>query len=161
MKITDHTAFSGAVHLATGPLAEVLAASYPHKDGSLLIFECATGIQVDFDWRGTEAEVVARAVPPEPKTGPGRPLLGVVSTEVTLLPRHWAWLNAQPARASGTLRRLIDQAMAWDALGKILWAVAGNEPGFEEAARALYAHDKDRLKTLSADWSSSTCRSSD
>ena len=88
--------------------------------------------------------------------------MGVVSTEVTLLPRHWEWLDAQPARASGTLRRLVDQAMAQEAsdpnrraeaLGKILWSLAGNEPGFEEASRALYAGDRDRLLALAAGWS--------
>ena len=29
--------------------------------------------------------------------GPGRPKLGVTAREVTLLPRHWEWLAAQPA----------------------------------------------------------------
>jgi len=159
------TAFLGTKRLSTGTLPEVLAAAFPHREGlgpALLIFAHDSGRQLDFDWRGTLEEVVQRTLPPAPKTGPGRPKLGVVSTEVTLLPRHWDWLNQQPARASGTLRRLVEDAMAREAtdplkrreaLGKILWAVAGNEPGFEEAARALYAGDGAKLKALSAGWS--------
>jgi hypothetical protein len=157
--------FCGTRLLASGPLASVLAASYPFRDNldsPLLIFSQDTGLQTDFDWRGTVEEVVERAQPKRPIQGPGRPRLGVVSVEVTLLPRHWEWLNAQPGRASGTLRRLVDQAMAqeardprrrWEVLGKILWALAGNEPGFEEAGRALYSGDAARLKALTAGWS--------
>ena len=44
----------------------------------------------------------------DPPRKPGRPKLGVVAREVTLLPRHWAWLNAQPGGASVALRRLVD-----------------------------------------------------
>ena len=120
----------------------------------------------DLGWRttrhGTLDEVLDRAQPQTTKAGPGRPRLGVVSTEVTLLPRHWDWLNAQPARASGTLRRLVEDAMAREAsdpkkrrevLGKILWALAGNEPGFEEATRALYAGDSQAVQTITSRWS--------
>jgi len=41
--------------------------------------------------------------------GRGRPKLGVVAREVTLLPRHWEWLNSQPGGASVALRRLVEQ----------------------------------------------------
>jgi len=161
---SDFTAFVGTRRLATGPLAEVLRAAWPHREApGLLLFDHATGRQSDFDWSGTADEVVARALPASaPKTGPGRPRLGVVSTEVTLLPRHWEWLNAQPGRASGTLRRLVEAAMASEAsdpvkrreaLGRVLWAVAGNEPGFEEASRALYAGDRGRLAAMASGWS--------
>jgi len=151
-------AFVGSRHLATGPLAEVLTAARPYSDnlrGPLLIFDHETGGQLDFDW----------SEPPQPsalRPGPGRPKLGVVSTEVTLLPRHWAWLNAQPAKASATLRRLVEEAMKQEAgdpkkrleaLGEVLWAVAGNEPGFEEASRALYAGNRARLVEISSQWS--------
>lgn len=146
-------AFRGTTRVASGPLDQVLAAvrSSGDADGTVLFFDHATGRQTDFDWSR-----------PAEKPGPGRPKLGVVSTEVTLLPRHWDWLNAQPARASGTLRRLVEEAMAreasdpqkrLEALGRILWAVAGNEPGFEEASRALYAGDRARLEVLAAGWS--------
>lgn len=162
-----YSAFSGSRLLATGPLPVVLAAAYPFRDNSpspLLIFSHTDGHQADFNWQGTLEEVIARASPAAVRTGPGRPKLGVVSTEVTLLPRHWDWLNSQPARASGTIRRLVDQAMAREAgnekrrrevLGTILWALAGNEPGFEEASRALYSGNIERLKTLVSAWSGS------
>ncbi len=162
METNLYTAFVGTRRLATGPLDEVVLVARPYHDnrqGPLLAFDHATGLQRDFDWREPLPETVPEAVP---KAGPGRPRLGVVSTEVTLLPRHWEWLNAQPARASGTLRRLVEDAMAreatdpkrrLEALGKILWAVAGNEPGFEEAGRALYAGDTTRLAKLTAGWS--------
>lgn len=150
---TLYSAFRGTTLVATGPLDHVLssvrAAGAP--EGTILVFDHATGRQTDFDLSA-----------PPVKPGPGRPKLGVVSTEVTLLPRHWEWLAAQPARASGTLRRLVEEAMAreatdpqkrLDALGKVLWAVAGNEPEFEEASRALYAGDRPRLEALAARWS--------
>jgi len=87
----------------------------------------------------------------------------VVSREVTLLPRHWEWLEAQKGGISATLRRLVDEARkqgaggeraakAWDAAGKFMWTMAGNRPGFEEASRALYAKDLPRLEALSKDW---------
>ena len=159
-----YTAFRWTRRLATGPLPAVLTAAYPFRDSAPppLVFDHRTGQQHDFDWRGSLEDVLARALPSPAKAGPGRPKLGVVSTEVTLLPRHWEWLNAQPARASGTLRRLVETAMAQEAsqpkkrieaLGKILWAVAGNEPQFEEASRALYAGDRMRLKLLTEGWS--------
>jgi len=164
MESTLFTAFLESRRIATGPLEAVLAAAYPFRDntsGPLLIFRHDDGRQTDFDWRGTAEDVVARAVPSPAKSGPGRPKLGVVSTEVTLLPRHWEWLNAQGARASGTLRRLVDEAMdreasdpkkRLEALGKILWAAAGNQPGFEEATRALYAGDRAGLEELTSKW---------
>jgi len=134
------SAFVGTRRLATGPLASVLTAAWPHRQAAgLLFFSHETGRQTDFDWSGTLDDVLARALPSPPKAGRGRPRLGVVSTEVTLLPRHWEWLDAQPARASGTLRRLVEEAMAreaadpkkrLEALGRVLWALAGNEPGF-------------------------------
>lgn len=148
-----YTAFRGHTRVATGPLPLVLEAvrALPDAaDGTVLFFDHATGSQSDHDWKA-----------PAARPGPGRPKLGVVSTEVTLLPRHWDWLNAQPARASGTLRRLVEEAMAreaedprrrLEALGRILWAVAGNLPRFEEASRALYAGDRARLEELTADW---------
>jgi hypothetical protein len=160
---TTYSAFAGTRRLATGPLTEVLRTVWPHREvPGLLLFDHTTGRQVDFDWRGSADDVVARTLPPPAKSGPGRPKLGVVSTEVTLLPRHWDWLNAQASRASGTLRRLVEEAMAreasdpkkrLEALGQVLWALAGNEPGFEDASRALFAGDRIRLEALAARWS--------
>lgn len=155
MEPSLYSAFVGTRLLVTGPWDTVVATARPHQDnldGPLLVFEHATGRQIE----------LAAAPNPPVKPGPGRPKLGVVSTEVTLLPRHWEWLNNQPARASGTLRRLVEEAMAREAtdprrrreaLGRVLWALAGNEPRFEDATRALYADDRPRLLALSAAWS--------
>ncbi|MFM2152541.1 MAG: hypothetical protein RL199_976 [Pseudomonadota bacterium] len=163
MAVDHWTAFLGARRLTTGTLSDVLRSAWPHREAAgLLIFEHSSGRQTDFDWRGTPDEVVARAVPmAAPASGPGRPRLGVVAGEVTLLPRHWGWLQAQPGRASATLRRLVEEAMVReaddprhrrDALGRVLWAVAGNAPEFEEASRALFAGDQERLIELSRHW---------
>jgi hypothetical protein len=163
---TTYTAFDGVKRVAAGGLPAVLVGVKRHLDGggrAVLVFEDQTGRQVDFDLRGTAEEVVARAVPPAPREGPGRPRLGVVSREVSLLPRHWAWLEAQPQGISAALRRLVEEdrkrepearraARARDAAGRFMWAVAGNFPGFEEASRALYADDLSRLRRLTRAW---------
>lgn len=158
------SAFEGTRRVATGSVTNVVTTVHglAAPVGTILFFDHTTGRQLDFDLSGTLAEALARLTPPPAPAGRGRPKLGVISTEVTLLPRHWDWLNAQPARASGTLRRLVEEAMAreatdprrrLEALGRILWAVAGNEPGFEEASRALYAGDRATLNALAALWS--------
>jgi len=100
---------------------------------------------------------------PAPTPGPGRPKLGVVSREVSLLPRHWAWLEQGRGGASATLRRLIDEARRADpegerrrqtteAAGRFMTVLAGHLPGYEEASRALYAGDTDRLYAQIRDW---------
>jgi uncharacterized protein len=149
-----YTAFQRHDHVATGTLAAVLARVHDVLRGDpgaqILVFDDETGKQVDFDMRGTIDEVLARVTPAVAPRGPGRPSLGVVSREVSLLPRHWEWLEAQPARASGTLRRLVDEARRNEAgdgrarrrietAGRFMWSMAGNLEGFEEASRALYA----------------------
>jgi hypothetical protein len=118
---------------------------------------------VDFDLRGELNEVMSRALPPRPRSGPGRPKLGVVSREVSLLPRHWAWLEQQPNGASAALRRIVDQArkrepgeqrarLAREAVGRVMSAMAGNLPGYEEASRALYAANRARFEDLILHW---------
>ena len=93
----------------------------------------------------------------------GRPKLGVVSREVSLLPRHWEWLEGQRSGASVALRRLIDEARKADpagerrrqttkAAGRFMTVMAGNLPGYEEASRALYAHNLERLQIQTAGW---------
>jgi len=147
----DYSAFSAHKLVAAGGLEEVLRAGKPLFDRgrSLLFFRDDTGEQVDFDFRGTIEDVLARVTPPE-HAGPGRPKLGVVSREVSLLPRHWEWLSAHPQGASAALRRLVDEARkhepardrmrrAQAAVGRFLTGVAGDLPGYEEASRALYA----------------------
>ena len=39
-----------------------------------------------------------------------------------------------------------------EALGRVMTALAGDRPHFEEATRALYAKDDARLETLIARW---------
>jgi hypothetical protein len=162
----SYTAFKGQSMIASGPLENVLLELKKRfdvdKSVMLLVFDDATGRQVDFDLRGTEAQVLARALPAQ-RTGPGRPKLGVVSREISLLPRQWEWLEEQPSGASAALRRLVDEArrreqgrqrvrLALDAAARFMSAMAGNLPGFEEATRALYAKDRARVESLTSKW---------
>jgi hypothetical protein len=89
--------------------------------------------------------------------------LGVVAREVTLLPRHWDWLGKQPGGASVTLRKLVEAARrsqsqqddrreALESAYRFMSAMAGDEIGFEEASRALFAKDHPRLRALIANW---------
>ena len=161
------SAFSGNRLLATGDLTTVLGAAKANREGgdedSLLLFDNETGKQVDFDLRGSLKEVLLRASPPAPKPGPGRPRLGVRAAEVTLLPRHWDWLEGQPKRASGTLRRLVDSAMRSpseseersrrvEAASRFLWSMAGERENFEEVTRCLFAGRWRPMNLLAASW---------
>ena len=162
-----YTAFEGEALVASGPLEVLIPAVKAIFDqdagAALLIFEDQTGRQVDFDLRGSLDEVLSRALPATPRAGPGRPRLGVVSREISLLPRHWSWLEQQPNGASAALRRLVDEArktdpgkqrarLATEAAGRFMMAMAGNLPGYEEATRALYAAKRERLDELIQDW---------
>ncbi|OKO84813.1 hypothetical protein AC630_07605 [Bradyrhizobium sp. AS23.2] len=172
------TAFIGRRRLASGPAGEVALAvkrAGTRPDEPIIIFDDGTGRSVDFDLRGEDREVLARLaklMPPPPSEvaeapseprGRGRPKLGVVAREVTLLPRHWEWLNAQPGGASVALRKLVDEARrasgdkdrerkARDAVYHFMSTMAGNLPQFEEASRALFADDRRRFTGLIADW---------
>lgn len=166
-RTSSYSAFAGDRLIAFGRLAEVLTAAKAHVDSTedpqLLIFEDHTGRQIEFDFRGSVDEVLARALPPPGRTGPGRPKLGVVSREVSLLPRHWEWLETQPQGISASLRRLVEEARKQnpaeqrarkgrEALSKFMTAIAGNRPNYEEATRALFASDHARFEDLIADW---------
>ena len=118
-------------------------------------FDDATGRPIDLDYRN-----IAPAAPAAPR-GPGRPRLGVSAREVTLLPRHWEWLAAQPGGASAALRRLVEEARrkpaegaraAQDRVYHFMQACCGDRPGYEEALRALYKGDSERFAALTADW---------
>jgi hypothetical protein len=168
------TAFEGQRRLVSGPLAEVaLAIKRAGRHASeVLIFSDATGRALDLDLRGSDEQILARLaqnVLPEPVAAPngprgrGRPKLGVVAREVTLLPRHWEWLNAQPGGASVALRKLVEAARrthgdadrsraARDAAYHFMAAMAGNLPDFEEASRALFADDRYKFESLIAAW---------
>jgi uncharacterized protein len=184
------TAFDGRRILAAGPLIDVAmavkAAIENGMEGPVLTFDDATGSVVDLDLRGTAADVVKRlsqhalntqSVEPPDTTqafegkaaadaaprGRGRPKLGVVAREVTLLPKHWQWLAEQPGGASATLRRLVHDARRKDeghadrrarqarAYG-FMSAMAGDLPGFEEASRALFAGSRDGFAEHTASW---------
>lgn len=167
------TAFHDQRMIADGPLSEVaraVEALAGRTPSGVLVFDDATGQPVDLDFRsGADAAVAAhegRSAEPaseSPRSGPGRPKLGVVAREVTLLPRHWAWLSAQRGGASAALRRLVEEAqragapadrarMAQQALHRVLTALAGDLPGYEEALRALYARQDDRFDALVGVW---------
>jgi hypothetical protein len=139
----NYTAFSGFDHVASGTLAEVYAAS--RSISGALIFDEQTGRVVDIDPRYPPGADTAR---------PGRPKLGVVAREITLLPRHWDWLAAQPGGASVALRKLVEDARsdrrmlmlaARDSVYRFITALVGNAPGYEEAIRALYAGHREEF----------------
>lgn len=170
------TAFVDGRRLASGPLSEVALAvkMATERNAAVLTFDDATGRVVDLDLRGTDEEIIARlagggpepderSAPPCEPRGRGRPKLGVVAREVTLLPRHWEWLASQPGGASVTMRKLVDMARrqgteqqrarrAQEAAYRFMSAMAGDLPGFEEASRALFAQDRARLEAQIADW---------
>lgn len=169
------TAFQGTRLIASGAVGEVAptvaAILAESPDAALLVFDDATGAVIDLDLRGTAAEILARldvgakADPggDTPSPGRGRPKLGVVAREVTLLPRHWEWLSAQPGGASNALRRLVEKARrddagqgqartAKEAAYRFMSAMAGDFAGFEEASRALFADDDLRFARHVADW---------
>jgi hypothetical protein len=152
-----HTAFLADNRLATGTLAQIALVLRAHPGA--LVFEDATGKQVDLDSRGTDEDIRARYA--QAARGPGRPRLGVTPREVTLLPRHWDWLAAQPGGASVALRKLVEQAArdpgaarkaARDAAFSFASALGGNQPGFEEAMRALYAGKRKRFNRQLEGW---------
>ncbi len=172
------TAFQGGRRIASGELAQVArqAKQAIDRGGDVLLFDDETSQTIELDFRGTPDEVVGRltaladdpAAPeagaPEPTPrGPGRPRLGVVAREITLLPRHWQWLNGQPGGASVALRKLVDQArrtgddkdrtrLSQEATYRFMVAMAGDRPGFEEAARALFAAQGERFDQETASW---------
>jgi hypothetical protein len=160
-------AFTGSKLIATGELVDVAlrVKKLVDEDVNILIFDDKTSERIDIDFRGTAEDVrqrLSQREPEEPR-GPGRPRLGVVAREVTLLPRHWDWLNIQPGGASVALRKLVEEArrknepldrvrQAQESTYRFLSAMAGNEPGFEEAARALFAGKQEPFDQLSEAW---------
>lgn len=177
------TAFVGMRRLASGRLIDVaLATKAQAAEGSdpILTFDDRSGAVIDLDLRGTEAEITARLAElanardgastvenrPDHEGGPrsrGRPKLGVIAREVTLLPRQWEWLALQPGGASQALRRLVDEARradggqaemkaAREAAYRFLSALAGDLPGFEEVIRALFAGDADGFAGRMTAW---------
>jgi uncharacterized protein len=165
------TAFLDFRRLAGGSYFEVAQAlsTIDLTPGGLLVFDDATCSLVDYPWPADFALAQPAAeVGPEPaKTAAppavGRPRLGVVAREVTLLPRHWEWLALQRGGASAALRRLVDEArrthaqqdaarMAKERSYRFMSAIGGSLPGFEEAARALFAGDAQALALHTNTW---------
>ena len=181
-------AFEGARRIAQGAPANVAAETKRVVDGGqhgpILIFDALTSHLLEFDLRGTAEDVAARVAQATPAQAPdmpdapdgepppaasdaprtrGRPKLGVVAREVTLLPRHWAWLATQPGGASVALRKLVEEArrthasqdavrLAREAAYRFMSAIASAQASFEEASRALFAGDRTRFEAWVNDW---------
>jgi hypothetical protein len=176
------TAFAGTERIAAGELQHVALKARQRIDAgtgaAIRIFDDRDGRLIELDWRGSVADLLRRLGEPPyaaasaglgpgaaatRRTGPGRPRLGVVAREVTLLPRHWQWLNAQPGGASVALRRLVEAARAdagpedrvrqsQQAAYRFMAEMAAEAPGFEDAARALFAGDAARFEEHTARW---------
>src|ERR1700722_9585655 len=168
----EFTAFIGTRRLASGSLDQVALAAKKAVDRGarqpVLIYNDSTGRSIDIDSRGSDAEILARLARPAPSPlprGRGRPRLGVVAREITLLPRHWQWLGSQPGGASVAIRKLVETARRanqdvderqrrQEAAYHFMSAMAGNLANFEEAARALFANDRARFIKLIDSWPS-------
>jgi uncharacterized protein len=173
-----YLAFDGDRCIAAGDLRTVARAAKETlarcKEAAILVFDGGSG-PVDIDFRGSVEDVLARLpdsangaaatedVSVATPRGPGRPKLGVVAREVTLLPRHWEWLARQSGGASVVLRRLVDEArraskdkdrirLAQEAAYRFIAAMGENKPHYEEVARALFAGDAGRFETWTASW---------
>lgn len=169
------TAFREGQCLATGPLSEVLPAlkrqQEAHPQASILVFSDEDGCLLETDLRGDIGDLLARLTPKpateiqdaEAHRGPGRPRLGVVAREITLLPRHWEWLATQPGGASVALRKLVEEArrqssgsdrkrQSREAAYRFMSAMAGDEAGFEEASRALFAGRETDFEVAQQTW---------
>jgi hypothetical protein len=171
-----YTAFEKFELLTQGSLEqvalEVKRRMKTHRESQILIFSDSTGKQMDLDLSGTEKEALERLKifakqdqpSPAPTTGAGRPKLGVVAREISLLPSHWEWLTNQPGGSSATIRKLIDEKVkgsssekekiktAQEVTYKFLTAIAGDLPQFEEAIRFLYRKDKKKFQEHMHGW---------
>jgi hypothetical protein len=173
------TAFAGNRLVASGGLLQVALKAQESLNSDrfaqVLIFDDETSHLVEVDLRGTPDDLHHRiaktdsaeapSVGPSEETArkPGRPKLGVVPREVTLLPRHWEWLASQPGGASVAIRKLVEQARkaneetdrvraAQEAAYRFLSAMCGNEQDFEEANRALFAGNQERFAQIIEPW---------
>jgi hypothetical protein len=167
-----YTAFADSRLVANGEVRDVALKVKEflksERKATILIFDDETSQQIELDLRGSNEDLIQRLealeTPDEPaRSGPGRPKLGVVAREVTLLPRHWDWLSSQPGGASATLRKLVEEAkkknqsrdelrLAQEAVYRFMNVMAGDRPNYEEALRALYARNRAQFTKLIADW---------
>lgn len=175
LALHTYTAFEGKNLYVRGSLIEV-ALKVKERLGSLsnssiLIFSDSSGKTMDLNFQGSEQELVKRLSvfvseeTPKDLNGPGRPKLGVISREVSLLPRHWEWLASQSGGASATLRRLIEvevkttstnpsPKLVQERTYKVMNVMAGDLRGYEEALRALYKRDEKAFLKEIAQWPS-------
>lgn len=172
-----YVGFAGTSVIARGAIAEVALICKDRIDSGeehrIAVFDDETGRPIDVDFSGTKAKVLARlsgnpvaaqhTQTAGKQAGPGRPKLGVVSREVSLLPRHWEWLSEQRGGASAILRRMVDMEKkstggqeqgqrAIEAAHRFMWDIAGDQRGFENASRALFAKDFDAFDKQTAIW---------
>ncbi len=175
------TAFDGSRSIASGELVEVIKTVKEALDKgealSILIFDDESSEIVEVDFRVTMDEVLKSLGNPSEiadssadvireeiiHRGPGRPKLGVIPREVTLLPRHWEWLNSQPGGASVALRKLVEEARRINSdrdqlrnsqggVYRFMSAMGGDLPGFEEAARALFTGNHEKFNEKISAW---------
>jgi uncharacterized protein len=168
------TAFAGHRRIASGATPEIARTVRSFVEtgstAQILVFDDSTGAIVDMDFR--DPAQMAGVSRPSPELadgstlehrGRGRPKLGVVAREITLLPRHWDWLNGQPGGASVALRKLVEQARreharndskrnAREAGYRFMSAMAGDFPNFEEASRALFGDDRENFNRCIENW---------
>lgn len=168
-----YTVFDGFEKIITGELEKVLLLVKKriksHRNAKILIFSDLTGKQMDFDLSGSESEIIerhkvytAKINATEPTVG--RPKLGVIPREISLLPIHWEWLNHQVGGTSATIRGLIDEKMkatlteknkiknSQEVTYKFLSAIAGDLPNFEDSIRYLYRSDRIQFIEHTKNW---------
>lgn len=181
--LTPCSVFHGPQLIARGALSEmasVVISKYSEAQQSLVVINDQSGAVIDIAPQGWSdlAQKAAqtgpndlvrslRTKPPQTthgqseKRGRGRPKLGVVGREVTLLPRHWDWLGKQPGGASVALRKLVETARqsgetekraAREAAYRAMNTLGGDLPGYEEAIRALFAGDIAAMDNHIAEW---------
>jgi hypothetical protein len=168
-----YTAFEGTTRLFRGTFEEVVLKVKERlgraQNSSILIFSDDTGNTMDFNFQGNVKDVLKRLEmyvskhSRGPVAGPGRPKLGVISREVSLLPRHWEWLANQSGGASATIRKLVEDAkkrssahtsikQVQERVYRFMCVVAGDMKGYEEALRALYKSDRKNFLLHIQDW---------
>jgi hypothetical protein len=161
-----YTIFEGFNAVGRGTHSEVRQAvralKAERETATFLVFNDETGESLDQDFERVETAhlLQARVTEAAPRKV-GRPRLGVVAREITLLPRHWEWLEAQQGGASVALRKLVEIARkqqepedrirhAISVTFKFLNVMGGRMPGFEDVNRALFQRDWARFDALVA-----------
>lgn len=174
-KIETYTAFDNTSIIAHGSLRDVILKTKKilgkSENSSFLIFSDSTGKTIDFNFQGTEKEILKRleifVSNSDEKielARPGRPKLGVISREISLLPRHWEWLATQSSGASSSIRNLIEDAIKkstskvslkqqQEKVYRVMTTLAGDLDGYEEAIRSLYKRDRESFIKFTKGWS--------